>query len=208
MPYDAKQFPQSECRFPHGGPNGVSQSVMSSMNYQPIVDRAIGVLTLKDPVYEEIEHDQNATTQAAIVVVVAGLAAGIGSINDHWYSILVSPVGALIAWAVGSYFIYMVGTRLLPSATTEADLGQVLRLIGFAAVPNVLNVLGFVPVLGWILGVIAAILGIIITVKAVMHALEMSVGRAIVTAIVAGIVEGIVLLIIGAIFGVGLWLGA
>src|SRR3954469_22607140 len=115
---------------------------------QSIIERAMGVLTLKDPVYEEIEHDQSATTQAAIIVLITGLAAGIGAIDDKWYSILVSPVSALIAWAVGAYFIYIVGTRIIPSGTTEADLGQVLRLMGFATIPGILNVLGFVPVLG------------------------------------------------------------
>lgn len=165
----------------------------------------MGVLQLDDATYESIEHDQSATTQAAIVVIAAGIATGIGAITDEWYSIFVSPVASLIGWVVGAYFVYLVGTKVIPSAATEADLGQVLRLMGFAAVTGIANIVGFIPVVGWIVALVAGIWGLVVTVKAIMHALEMSVGRAIATAILAWIVQGIILLIIGGIFGVGLW---
>jgi hypothetical protein len=178
----------------------MNQSVMT----ESIINRAMGVLQLNDATYEEIEHDTSATTQAAIIVIVAGIAAGIGAITDEWYAIFVSPIAALISWVVGAYFIYLVGTRVIPSGMTEADLGQVLRLLGFAAVTGIANVLGFIPVLGAIVALVAGIWGIVITVKAIMHALEMSVLRAIATAILAFIVQVLVLAIIGGILGVGL----
>jgi len=185
-----------------GGPFAVlNQSALS----QTIVERAMGVLQLDDATYESIEHDTNATTQAAIVVAVAGLAGGIGAIRDSGWGLIASPIGALIGWAVASFFIYFVGTRLIPSAQTEADLGQVLRLYGYASVPGIANVLGFIPVVGGIVGIIAAIWGIVCAVKAIKHALEMSTGRAIATGILAAIVAGLVLAIIGAIFGVTLF---
>ena len=99
--------------------------------------------------------------------------------------------------------IFFVGTRLIPSGQTEADLGQVLRLLGFATVPGIANILGFIPVLGAIIALVAAIWGIVLTVKAIMHAMEMSVGRAIATAILAWIAIIIVAAIFGAIFGIG-----
>jgi hypothetical protein len=171
---------------------------------QSIVERAMGILQLDDATYESIEHDTSATTQAAIIVAVAGLAGGIGAIRDSGWSLIASPIGALIGWAVASFFIFFVGTRLIPSGQTEADLGQVLRLYGYASVPSIANVLGFIPVIGAIVGLIAAIWGIVCAVKAIKHALEMSTGRAIATGILAAIVAGLVLAIIGAIFGVTL----
>ena len=178
----------------------MSQSAIA----QSIIDRSIGMISLNDSTYEEIEHDQSATTQAAIVVLVAGIATGIGAIGDEWYAILVSPVAQLVSWVVGAFFIYFVGTRVIPSAHTEADLGQVLRLLGFATVTGIANVLGFIPVVGTLVALVAGLLGIVITVKAIMHALEMSILRAVATAILAWIVMGIILGIIGAIFGIGL----
>jgi hypothetical protein len=172
---------------------------------QSIIERSMGVIQLDDATYESIEHDQSATTQAAVIVVAAGLAAGIAtSISDEWWAFIVSPIAAVISWIVGAYFIYLVGTKVIPSGMTEADLGQVLRLLGFASVAGIANILGFIPVIGAIVAIVAGIWGIVITVKAIMHALEMSVLRAIATAILAAIVQAIILAIIGGILGVGL----
>ena len=165
----------------------------------------MGVLQLDDATYETIEHDSNATTQAAIIVLLAGLAAGIGAIGDEWYAIFVNPIAQLIGWVVGSAVIYFVGTRIIPSRQTEADMGQVLRLLGYASVAGIANVLGFIPVLGTIIALVAGIWGIVMTVKGIMHALEMSVGRAIATAILAWVAIAIVSAIFVGIFGVGLW---
>jgi len=175
--------------------------VYQAIDGNSLLERIKGIVTLKDPTYEEIEHDQSAMTQAAVVVVAAGLATGIGTIDDRWYAIIVQPVATILAWLIGAFFIYFVGTRLIPSAQTEADYGQVLRLTGFAMITGVANLINFIPVLGPLVAFVAAILGIVIIVKAIMHALEMSVLRAIATGICAGIVEAIVIGIIGAIFG-------
>lgn len=178
----------------------MNQSVMA----QSIIDRSKGVLMLNDPTYEEIEHDPSATTQAAIVVAVVGLATGIGAIGDEWYSIIVSPVAALIGWVVASALIFFVGTRLTPSATTEADLGQVLRLYGFATVAGIANILGFLGWFGDIIGFLAFVLTLVLIVKAIMHSLEMSPLRAIGTGLLALLGWIVVLLILGAIFSVAL----
>lgn len=170
---------------------------------QSIIDRCIGVLKLDHPTYEDIEHDQSALTQAAVVVAVAGLAAGIGSIDDGVLSIIVVPIASIVGWVVASALIYFVGTRLIPSPSTEADIGQVLRLWGFASVPGVASIIAFVPLLGPLVGFVAAIWGIVIGVYAIMHALEMSGLRAIATAILASLAAAIVIMFFGLIFGVG-----
>ena len=43
-----------------------------------MLDRVIGVFKLSSNTFEEIEHDQNATGEAAIVVAVVALLAAIG----------------------------------------------------------------------------------------------------------------------------------
>jgi len=48
---------------------------------QSIIDRAIGIVKLDDATYESIEHDQSATTQAAVVVGIAAVAGGIGALG-------------------------------------------------------------------------------------------------------------------------------
>ena len=168
-----------------------------------IVRRVIGILSLDDRVYEEIEADTSGTPQAALVVVLAGILWGIGVVNEAWYAFLVIPIAFLIGWALASYVIYLVGTRLIPSPNTKADLGQVLRLIGFATAPAALGVLHFIPLVGEILVFIAFLLAMVVFVKAIMHALEMDIVQAIGTAFGALLLEGMILVGVALVFGIG-----
>ncbi|MCP4421692.1 MAG: hypothetical protein GY805_34195, partial [Chloroflexi bacterium] len=62
-------------------------------------ERIIGVLKLDVNTYEEIEADESATSQAAIVVVVAAILSGIGTgiAGDSFISgFLATAVFALI----------------------------------------------------------------------------------------------------------------
>ena len=53
------------------------------------------------------------------------------------------------SWLIWVGLTYMIGTRLLPMATTEATFGQVLRTTGFSAAPGgVVRVLQDAGVIG------------------------------------------------------------
>jgi hypothetical protein len=172
-----------------------------------LVERMIGAARLDSATYEAVEHDTSATVQAAIVVVLAALAGGIGSLGDNnaGKAFISGIIGGLIGWVAFAAAAYFVGTRILSAAGTEADLGQLLRVLGFAQVPSLITVLGFIPVLGAILGLIAFVWIILTTITALKAALEMETGRAIATAILAIIAEVIVLVIVAAIVGVGVY---
>ena len=175
-----------------------------TLTAEPIVQRALGIIQFNDATYEEIEHDHSATTQAAVIVLLVGLATGIGAMRDEWFSIFVSPVAALLGWIAASALIFFVGTRLTPSAKTEADVGQVLRLYGYATVPGLANIFGLLGSFGDVIGGIAALFTLVLIVKAIMHALEMTVWRAIGTGVVALVGWLLVLLVFGALFSVAL----
>jgi hypothetical protein len=98
--------------------------------------------------------------------------------------------------------ITFVGTRLLATAQTSADWGQVARVIGFAYTPNLLAVLGFIPVLGAIAILVGGIWTLIASVIGIRQALDASTGRAIGVIVVAFIIYLVVAGIILAIFGV------
>jgi len=174
-----------------------------------LVDRMMGAARLDQATYESVERDTTATSQAAIVVVIAAVASGIGALGDGGSGLIGGIIGGIVGWVAFAAAAYFVGTRILAAASTEADLGQLLRVLGFAQVPQIILVVGFIPIIGWIAGLIALVWGILTTITALRAALEMSTGRAIATAIVAVIVEAIVVGIIAAIFGIGLYgLGA
>lgn len=167
-----------------------------------LVDRMIGAARLDEATYEAVERDTNATSQAAIVVVLAAIATGIGALGDGGSGLIGGIIGGIIGWLVFAAAAFFVGTKILAAATTEADLGQLIRVLGFAQVPQLILILGFIPVLGAIVGLIAFVWGILTTIAALRAALEMSTGRAIGTAIIAVILEAIVLLIFFAILGI------
>jgi hypothetical protein len=145
------------------------------------VERAIGAAKLEAATYEEVEHDASATGQAAALIVIASLAAGIGVIRE--LGVLGVLFGALItlaAWSLWAVITLFVGTRLLPSPQTEADFGQLFRTLGFSATPGVLQIAAIVPMLGWLVALAASVWQLAAMVVAVRQALDYeSTGRAI-----------------------------
>jgi hypothetical protein len=180
------------------------------------VNRMIRAARLEIPLYEEVEADTTATNQALLVVVLGSLAAGIGNAIGASMSGMANPTGsliggivsALIAWAVWSYVVYLVGTRVVGGT---ASYGELLRTLGFAESPSVLLVLSFIPVLGGILSLVVGIWMLVTGFIATRQALDIDNGKTVVT-IVLGIVALLIALVVigtifGALFGAGLMIG-
>lgn len=172
----------------------------------PFGDRVIGVLRLDPRAYEEIEHDQSATTQALTVVLLAAIAQGIGALGgdeNQGNGFVGGIVGALITWVLFSVVAYFVGTTLFATPNTSATIGQVLRTIGFAQAPKLLLVLGFIPVVGGFVGLVAWVWFAATAIIALRQALDFDTARAVGTAVVALIAPFLVLLLLGTILGIG-----
>ncbi len=106
------------------------------------IRRVVGALGLDSATFEEVEADRGATGQAMLVVILASIGAGIGNVGMAGSA--VAPIayavaGSLVAWAAWAALICYLGTRVMPDVTTRADLGQVLRTLGFAAAPGMLR---------------------------------------------------------------------
>jgi hypothetical protein len=161
-----------------------------------IWDRMKGAALLDVATYEEVEHDQNLTTQAAIVVLIAALARGIGGFNSGDNGIIVGVVAALFSWLVWAGITYLIGDKLLKGTATW---GELLRTLGYAQAPAVLLVFGFLPIFG---GVLAAVVGIWLLVTgivAIRQALDFDTGKAILTAFLGWLVAvAIPAMVIGA----------
>ena len=123
--------------------------------------------------YEEVEADTGAMGQAVIVVVLASLAAGIGSITMGGLSgVIFGTLAALIGWYIWAYLTYYIGVKFLPEEQTESDPGELLRTIGFASSPGLIRVLGIIPGLTGIVFFIASIWMLTAMVIAVRQALD------------------------------------
>jgi hypothetical protein len=123
--------------------------------------------------YEEVEKDQTAMPQAMVVVVIASVAGGVGSLGVGGLSgLFLGLFAALVGWFVWAFLTYFIGTKLLPEPQTKADLGEMLRTIGFSSSPGVIRVLGFIPILGTIILFAASIWMLVAMVIAVRQALD------------------------------------
>lgn len=144
-------------------------------------NRIIRAAKLDVSLYEEVEADKTAMGQAMGVVVLSSVAAGIGAMVFKKPMTLVTGVlGALIGWYIWAFLTYWIGTKLLPEPQTKADVGELLRTIGFSSSPGLIRVLGFIPVLGGIIFFGASVWMLVAMVIAVRQALDYkSTGRAV-----------------------------
>lgn len=154
-------------------------------------DRLIGAAKLDVNIYEEVEADTSAIGQAMAVVAMASIAAGIGSLRDAGISgLLMGTVGALVGWFIWAGLTYLIGTKMLPEPQTQADMGEMLRTIGFASSPGILRVLGLLPFVGPLVWVITSVWMLLTFVVAVRQALDyQSTARAVVVCLIGFVVN-------------------
>ena len=168
-----------------------------------LIERMIRAAKLDVNLYEEVEADKGALSQAMGVVVLSGVAAGIGSIGAAGIAgIFTGTIAALIGWFVWAYIVYIIGTKLLPQPQTKADYGELLRTVGFSSSPGLIRVLGFIPFLSGIVFIAASIWMLIAMVVAVRQALDYtSTLRAVGVCIIGWIIQIITLMLFFSIFG-------
>jgi len=165
-------------------------------------DRIIRASKLDVNLYEEVEADKSALTQAMGVVILSSLAVGLGSITSGGPTgVVMGTISALIGWLIWSYLTYIIGTKLLPTPETKADYGELLRTIGFSSSPGLIRILGIIPGLRGIVFLVAGIWMLVAMIIAVRQALDyQSTFRAVGVCIIGWIVQGIVLGIFFATF--------
>ena len=140
-----------------------------------MLQRMIGAARLNVHTYEDVEHDQTATKQALLVVVLVSIASGIGAIAAGEAFILNFLLGiaiGIIGWAIWAYITFFVGTKFLNTPETHADWGQLARGTAFAQTPGLLRVFGIVPYIGGVIVLISVIWTIIAMVIAVHQCLD------------------------------------
>ncbi len=130
-----------------------------------IGERMIRAAKLDGTLYQEIKADRRAPVQAAIVVILSAMAAGIGVMtHDGVGGFFYQAMQTMVQWYGWVFFTYLVGTRLLQEPQTKIDLGATVRMISFASAPGIVSLLGVIPglssivfglALAWMLGAMA-----------------------------------------------------
>ncbi|MBN1246764.1 MAG: YIP1 family protein [Anaerolineae bacterium] len=173
-----------------------------------MIERILGVFKLDRAVFAEVEHDESATTQAAIVVAIVAALSVVGTILQSLLTlvrggelqigglllgIVVTFVLAFVNWAVWSGVTYLVGTRLFKG---EATLQEMLRVIGFASAPRMLQI---IPCIG---GIVGSIWALIASYFAIKEGLDLDDTGTIVTILVGWLITVVIGFLVG-LLGVG-----
>ena len=166
------------------------------------INRIIRACKLDVSLYEEVEADKSATLQAALVVILSSLAAGVGALSLGASNFLMAPILSLISWYIWAYLIYFIGVKFFPEPNTKADHGELLRTIGFSSAPGLIRIFGFTPELMSITFIGGGIWMLVAMVVAVRQALDyQSTWRAIGVVVIGFLVQAIFLVMILRIFG-------
>ena len=166
------------------------------------INRIIRACKLDVNLYEEVEADKSATLQAAGVVVLSSLAAGVGALSLGASNFIMAPLLSLVSWYVWAYLVYFIGAKLFPEPTTKADHGELLRTIGFSSAPGLIRVFGFTPELMTITFIGGQIWMLVAMIIAVRQALDyQSTWRAIGVVVIAQLVLAIIFVMLLKLFG-------
>ena len=135
--------------------------------------RVLGAARLDPAIYEEVEHDGGATSQALAVVLLSGVGAALGGLGSLRPAALVARIlVAVLGWGVWAGLCLVIGGRLFPEPQTRTDAGELLRVLGFAAAPGIAQALGFVAPLRTPVLAITEVWMILAMVVAVRQALD------------------------------------
>jgi hypothetical protein len=175
------------------------------------MDRMLRAARLNGSLYAEVKVDPTATAQAAIVVVLVGLAHAAGASLRAMILWGEEPVAAFVVafiaettfWITASFAIYLVGRYVFGGT---ASYRQVLRPFGFACVPGLLILfaaLASLPGTGIEVPVFAVLIPwrVVAAFVAVRQALSLSHGQSTIP-LFAGVIVG--LLAVGGVTG-ALW---
>jgi hypothetical protein len=172
-----------------------------------IVNRMIRAARLDVNLYEEVEADRSATSQAAIVVGIVAILSALGGAlaillfgagGNVIGAVLRAVIGAFAGWVAWAYLTYFIGTRVFGGTATP---GELLRTVGFAQSPGVLLLLVFIPVIGWLMAPVVWIWSIVAGVIAVRQALDIDTAKAVITVLIAFIPYAILWVVLGTILG-------
>jgi hypothetical protein len=154
---------------------------------------------LEPALYEAVEADPRAIGQAAVVVALAGVANGIGALGTAGANgLLGGLVESFVAWLMWAGIVWLIGVKLFEHTS---DFEELLRVLGFAAAPQLLYVLGWIPVVGALAAVAVLVMTGIAIFRAVRAALDVESDRALFVALLAVVTYAL----LRGLLGVGAW---
>ena len=174
-----------------------------------MIDRVIRAVKLDKDFYNEAERDTSLNQEALLIVIIVSLASAIGSfisgiISGEIGGALLSAVLTIVI-GIGGYYLWAYVTLFVGKQffQGDADIGEMLRTLGYAHAPRLLGLLSFIPCVGAIFALAGFVLSLVAAVIAIREAMDFDTGKAVVTAIIGWAIVLVISIILSVILGVG-----
>jgi hypothetical protein len=165
--------------------------------------RFFGALVLDSEAFEDIERDRHAAMQSVVVVMAVCAAAGIGAVGlgagvAGFLAGTIIALGAFLVWAA---VVMTLGTVAMPEPTTNSNLPELLRVLGFAAAPGVFIAFIAMRSAAPMIAAVVAVWLIAAGIKGVRQALDYrSVGRAAAVCVISWLLSLSIVALVAALF--------
>ena len=126
--------------------------MIASAGKRTILDRMLGAALLEPETYEEAALASSVWMQAALVVIVTSVAAGVGNLGGGLTGFVIAFLGGLLGWGSCAFASYWTATKKFGVPRTESTLGATVRGLGFASTPRLFLVFTFIPSVGFLIG--------------------------------------------------------
>jgi hypothetical protein len=156
------------------------------MDMNMLGQRLRRLVMLDTTVFEEVRADREATVPALLVAAISTVLAGFGgwlwwvvadlpeSGDRFIQSFIIGSIISMILWGVWLGITYVLLTQAFRA---RADANELLRVMGFAAIPLALSALMFIPVLDFAIGLVSLVLLFGLNVIAVQTTTDAPAGR-------------------------------
>ncbi|MFH1085755.1 MAG: Yip1 family protein [Chloroflexota bacterium] len=178
------------------------------VDVQQIIGRLMRIARFDHTGWAEIEKDEAANKEAAVVVVGAALLSFIGSLIASLISgtgvgaaFIGLVLGVVLSWLAWSWITMFVGTKLFQADT---NFWEMARCIGYANAPQALGLLAFIPCVGALVGIATLILSLVIAFFAIREALDLPTDKTILTIVIGWVIVFVISLVISLVLGGGM----
>ena len=174
-----------------------------------MIKRIMRAVMLDREFFKEAEADTSLNQEALMIVIAVSVISGIGAfISSVMAQSFVRAILALIVTAglgVANYYIWayvthFIGTNMFKG---EADPGELLRVLGYASAPRLLELLKFIPCIGWLISLAGGIWALIVGFFGVQEALDLDTTETLVTVVLGWFAILIITAIVTSVIGVG-----
>jgi len=176
---------------------------------EQIANRAMRASLLDRELYKEVEEDTSLDREALMIVVIVSVASGIAAFITSLYrqQIGTAVLGLIVPSVVGiaNYYIWAYVTQFIAinMYESETDIGELLRVLGYASVPRLISLFGFIPCLGPVLSFAGGIWALAAGYIGIQEALDLDTTDTVVTVILGWLAIMIISGLVTTILGIG-----